>query len=181
MVLTAFFILIFALIGGGAVIYATNKDEKAVCEFGGGMATTGFMLGFIVAFVGMFFWFVLGSNNANSKANSAEYTRNFEILDDRKGDLEDVIRAELDGYQDFEFGVIDSIDASIVLRFPELTTNEVLLAKVDDLVELREELYDLQLACSSYVTDLENNNNGFWMPTFLLGGYTTPVCDLPEN
>jgi len=97
------------------------------------------------------------------------------VLVQRRDDLTALIRAELDSYQDFETGIIDSINPQILLSYPQITSNKVLLDKVNALIEINDTIYQLQLEQNTIIKDDENRNNGFWIPAYLVidGNYKT--------
>jgi hypothetical protein len=98
---------------------------------------------------------------------------NVAVYEIRKVDLQAVISAELDNYGEFETGIIDSIDPQILLNYPQLTTNTVLLEKLTTLIEINDRIYDERIGLNSTVGAAASIRNNTVTPSFIFGDFDT--------
>lgn len=152
--------------------YETWSKAKTVAVWSGVSLAFALFFGFIT-------WGAHANTNINAQANIDEYCRNFETIDQRINEIAGVLGAELGNYQEFEVDVIDMVgQPEILFNYPQITSNEVLLSKVEELIDTRETLYNYEYDFSGYMAGLEKNNNGFWVPAFTLPSPPDDVaCD----
>jgi len=67
------------------------------------------------------------------------------VYAERRDDYEVIVRAELDKYPAYESQIFASLDSEIILKYPELKSNETIVTAFKSLIEFNEELYDIDL------------------------------------
>jgi len=127
-------------------------------------------LGILIALPIMIGYAFVGQQNA--KAEWTQIQADEQVLLERRGDLELIIRTELDDYQEFELDVIESIEPEILLSYPQLTSNTVLVAKVEQLIAINEDLYNIQFRQNELQKEVTQRNNGALVPSFLVPDVT---------
>ncbi len=66
------------------------------------------------------------------------------LYSDRRDNLTNIVRTELSKYPEYEKTIMGNINPQILLSFPQLKSNETMLATVKQILELQDKVYDLQ-------------------------------------
>ena len=84
------------------------------------------------------------SSQLSDFAEILKIEKQINIYQKRSDNFSDIIRSELKKYPDYEKEIIDNITPNILLKFPDLKSNETMSKTVNDLLKIQDDVYKLK-------------------------------------